>query len=174
MALKKILCNRSHAPAILAILNEAIQNSTALYDYHLRSPESMDKWFETKEQHDFPVTGLTDDSGQLLAFGTYGTFRAWPAYKYTVEHSLYVHHDHRGKGLGKMILQELILLAQQQEYHCLIAGIDAMNTSSIQLHKKMGFTYGGRLAQVGYKFDRWLDLEFYQLLLKTPGRPVGG
>jgi len=89
-----------HAPAILAIFNEAIVNSTALYDYQPRPLESMKTWFDTKQQGNFPVIGLEDSQGQLLAFGSYGTFRAWPAYKYTAEHSVYVHRDHRGRGLG--------------------------------------------------------------------------
>jgi phosphinothricin acetyltransferase len=74
-----------HAAAILAILNEAIVNSTALYDYKPRSPESMIKWFEGKAAGAYPVVGIVSDEGELLGFGSYGPFRAFPAYKYTVE-----------------------------------------------------------------------------------------
>ena len=87
-----------HAEAILAILNEAIAHSTALYDYEPRRPESMIDWFQGKEAGRFPVIGAVDGSGTLMGFATYGVFRARPAYKYSVEHSVYVQVNHRGKG----------------------------------------------------------------------------
>jgi L-amino acid N-acyltransferase len=163
-----------HAPAILAIFNEAIVNSTALYDYQPRPLESMKAWFDTKQQGNFPVIGLEDSQGQLLAFGSYGTFRAWPAYKYTVEHSVYVHHDHRGRGLGLEVMRALIESARQRDLHALVGGIDATNTASIALHQRLGFQHVGTLPQVGFKLGRWLDLALYQLLLETPREPVDG
>ena len=162
-----------HAPAILEILNEAIVNSTALYDYRPRAPESMAGWFKAKEAGRFPVIGAVDGN-QLLGFASYGTFRAWPAYKYTVEHSVYVHRDHRGKGLGIALMRKLIDAARSQEYHVMVGGIDAANRTSIALHEKLGFTHAGTIRHAGYKFGRWLDLAFYQLLLETPARPVDG
>ena len=163
-----------HAPAILAIFNEAIVNSTALYDYQPRPLESMKAWFDAKQQGNFPVIGLEDSQGQLLAFGSYGTFRAWPAYKYTAEHSVYVHHDHRGRGLGLEVMRALIESARQRDLHALVGGIDATNTASIALHQRLGFQHVGTLPQVGFKLGRWLDLAFYQLLLETPREPVDG
>ncbi|MGB6007423.1 N-acetyltransferase family protein [Castellaniella sp.] len=163
-----------HATAILDIFNEAILNSTALYDYAPRAPESMGPWFAAKEKGGFPVIGIEDASGALLAFGSYGTFRAWPAYKYTVEHSVYVHPDHRGRGLGREILQALIAAARDRGVHALVGGIDAANAGSIALHKRLGFSHVGTLPQVGFKFGRWLDLSFYQLLLDVPLEPVDG
>jgi L-amino acid N-acyltransferase len=173
--MKIIHCDRAYASQILAIFNEAIVNSTALYDYQPRSAESMIAWFDVKDQNNFPVVGIVDElTNKLLAFGSYGTFRAWPAYKYTVEHSLYVEKHDRGKGLGKVVLSELIKYAGEQEYHCMMAGIDSMNEVSIALHQRFGFNYCGRVQQVGYKFNRWLDLDFYQLLLSTPHHPIDG
>ncbi|MEY4156540.1 MAG: hypothetical protein RJB64_1261 [Pseudomonadota bacterium] len=163
-----------HAPAILAIFNEAIVNSTALYDYQPRPLESMKAWFDTKQQGNFPVIGLEDSQGQLLAFGSYGTFRAWPAYKYTAEHSVYVHRDHRGRGLGLEVMRALIESARQRDLHALVGGIDATNTASIALHQRLGFQHVGTLPQVGFKLGRWLDLALYQLLLETPREPVDG
>lgn len=163
-----------HAPAILAIFNEAIVNSTALYDYQPRPLESMKAWFDAKQQGNFPVIGLEDSQGQLLAFGSYGTFRAWPAYKYTAEHSVYVHHDHRGRGLGLEVMRALIESARQRDLHALVGGIDATNTASIALHQRLGFQHVGTLPQVGFKLGRWLDLALYQLLLETPRKPVDG
>lgn len=163
-----------HAHAILDIFNEAILTSTALYDYQPRSLASMQSWFAAKDVGHFPVVGLENEAGQLLAFGSYGSFRAWPAYKYSVEHSVYVHKDHRGQGLGVQIMQALIATARQRDVHAMVGGIDATNAQSIALHECLGFKHVGTLPQVGFKFRRWLDLAFYQLLLETPLNPVDG
>ena len=165
---------KRHAEPILAILNEAILNSTALYDYKARTMGDMAEWFETKAKGNFPVIGIENDSGELVGFGTYGTFRVRPAYKYSVEHSVYVDARFRGQGLGKRLLQEVISAARRQEYHVMVGGIDAANTVSIRLHEKLGFTHCGTIREAGFKFGRWLDLVFYQLILDTPARPVDG
>ena len=163
-----------HAPAILDIFNDAILNSTALYDYQPRSRESMQAWFSAKAAGAFPVVGVENADGALLAFGSFGTFRAWPAYKYTVEHSVYVHRDHRGQGLGRVVMQALIQAAIERELHAMVGAIDASNVASLALHQRLGFQHVGTLPQVGFKFGCWLDLAFYQLLLQTPRQPVDG
>lgn len=164
----------AHAPATLSILNEAILHSTALYDYQPRSPDSMSAWFQAKKASGFPVIGAVAPTGELLGFASYGTFRAWPAYKYSVEHSVYIHKDHRGQGLGEALMRRLIAKAEEQQFHVLIGGIDASNGASIALHRKLGFSHAGTIWQAGFKFGRWLDLAFYQLVLKTPAAPVDG
>ncbi len=163
-----------HGAAILDIFNEAIVHSTALYDYAPRPPESMSTWFAAKRQGGFPVTGFEDADGRLLAFGSYGTFRAWPAYKYSVEHSVYVHRDHRGRGLGRRVMLALIDEARAAGRHALIGAIDSANAGSIALHESLGFTRVGLFPQIGFKFGRWLDVVFYQRLLETPAQPVDG
>ncbi|AOK19183.1 acetyltransferase [Burkholderia cepacia] len=163
-----------HAPAILEILNEAIVNSTALYDYAPRPPQAMATWFATKRAGAFPVIGAVDASGTLLGFASWGTFRAFPAFKYTVEHSVYVHRDQRGRGLGERLLRELVRRARDAQVHVLVGCIDASNAGSIRLHTRLGFTHAGTLAQVGFKFGRWLDAAFYQLTLDTPDQPQDG
>lgn len=171
--MKIIDCNEAqHAPAILEILNHAIVNSTALYDYEPRPPESMHAWFETKRKANYPVIAALEDDGPLLGFATYGTFRAWAGYKYTVEHSVYIHHEHRGRGIGHELLKHLIARAGQQNYHVIVGGIDATNQASIRMHEKLGFTHCGTIHQAGFKFGRWLDLVFYQLILPTPQNPT--
>ncbi|KVP93555.1 acetyltransferase [Burkholderia ubonensis] len=163
-----------HAAAILDILNEAIVNSTALYDYAPRPPQAMATWFATKRAGGFPVVGAVDASGRLLGFASWGTFRAFPAYKYTVEHSVYVHYEQRGRGLGERLLRELVRRARDAQVHVLVGCIDASNAGSIRLHTRLGFTHAGTLAQVGFKFGRWLDAAFYQLTLDTPDQPQDG
>lgn len=169
-----VRCDASHAGAILAIFNEAIVNSTALYDYHPRTPAMMDAWFAAKVKGNFPVIGAVDANGTLLGFASYGTFRAWPAYKYSVEHSVYVDVRCRGRGLGRLLLREAIAAATAQDYHMMIGGIDAANATSIALHRALGFTHCASIKQAGFKFGRWLDLEFYQLILPTPAQPAEG
>ncbi len=165
---------RRHSAAILAIFNDAIVNSTALYDYRPRAAESMVTWFETKARGNFPVIGIENEAGELMGFGSYGTFRAWPAYKYTIEHSLYVDNRFRGRGVGKALLTALVEAASRQDYHVMVGGIDASNAVSIRLHEKLGFTHCGTVKQSGFKFGRWLDLAFYQRILATPATPVDG
>lgn len=169
-----IQCDPSFSDQILAIFNEAIVHSTALYDYKPRTAESLIGWFENKRKGNFPVIGAVDQAGRLLGFASYGTFRAWPAYKYSVEHSIYVAATHRGQGLGKLLLHETIQNAREQNYHVLIGGIDSQNSVSIRLHKRFGFVHAGTIQQVGFKFGRWLDLDFYQLILETPATPTDG
>lgn len=168
-------CNLAeHGAAILDILNEAIVHSTALYDYRPRPPEAMHTWFQAKQAGHYPVIGAVDDGGHLLGFASYGSFRAWPAYKYTVEHSVYVHKDQRGRGLGLALMRRLIERAEQQNYHVMVGGIDMANSASIAMHEKLGFTHAGTIRQAGFKFGRWLDLGFYQLVLAKPRQPVDG
>jgi phosphinothricin acetyltransferase len=164
----------SHAARILDILNDAIVNSTALYDYKPRTMESMVGWFKAKEAGRYPVIGATDARGELVGFASYGSFRAWPAYKYSVEHSIYIHKDHRGQGWGKTLLERLIECARDQNYPVMVGGIDVANAASIALHEKLGFVHAGTIRQAGFKFGRWLDLGFYQLILDTPKEPVDG
>ncbi|WP_330961137.1 GNAT family N-acetyltransferase [Photobacterium sp. 53610] len=163
-----------HGAAIQAIFNDAICNTTALYEYQPRSMEVIQTWFATKTANEFPVIGIENETGELMGFASYGTFRAWAAFKYSVEHSVYIHPEHQGKGLGKMLMEALIQSARAQNYHVMVGGIDASNTGSIALHKKLGFEYSGTIKQAAYKFDRWLDLDFYQLTLDTPLKPVSG
>jgi phosphinothricin acetyltransferase len=164
----------AHAAEILAILNDAIAHSTAIYDYRPRAPESMAAWFATKDAGRFPVIGAIADDGTLLGFASYGTFRAWPAYKYSVEHSVYVRNDYRGRGIGVALMRALIAKAREQQYHVMVGGIDVANGGSIALHEKLGFAHAGTIRQAGFKFGRWLDLAFYQLILDTPAAPVDG
>jgi L-amino acid N-acyltransferase YncA len=173
--MKLISCTYiQHAAAILEIFNEAIINSTALYDYQPRSSEFMADWFKEKEATNYPVLGVLDDAGMLLGFASYGPFRTRPAYKYTIEHSVYVHKNHREQGIASILMKALIEAARTQQYHVMVGGIDMDNTASIALHEKFGFTYAGTVREAGFKFGRWLDVGFYQLVLDTPVSPVDG
>jgi len=165
-------CTEKQLPEILDIFNEAILNSTALYDYKTRTMETMYAWYADKQKHNSPVIGSFDENNVLLGFATYGMFRVRPAYKYTVEHSVYVRSDFRGQGLGKVLLREIIRKATEQDFHVLVGVIDASNAASQKLHENEGFVLTGVMTEVGYKFGKWLDAAFYQLTLNTPEHPV--
>ncbi|QSX36836.1 GNAT family N-acetyltransferase [Shewanella sedimentimangrovi] len=167
-----IPCNLpQHGEAILAIFNDAIAHSTALYEYQPRDMARIQAWFEAKQAADYPVIGAVTTEGELMGFASYGPFRGFPVNKYSVEHSVYIHPQHRGKGLGLALMRELIAAAQAQQLHVLVGAIDAGNQASIALHQKLGFEHAGTVKQVGFKFGRWLDLALYQLILPTPEQP---
>jgi L-amino acid N-acyltransferase len=173
MSWRIVECNpAAHADAVREIFNDAIIHTTALYDYLPRSDEVVRQWFDTKARSGYPVLGAVSAAGALCGFASYGSFRNWPAYKYTIEHSVYVHPAQRRQGVAKALLQALIERAANQQYHAMIGGIDAANAASIALHEQFGFQHAGTIAHAGYKFGRWLDLAFYQRLLPGPAHPT--
>jgi phosphinothricin acetyltransferase len=169
-----IACDRSHLPAIRAIFNQAILHTTALYEYEPRSEAVIEAWYADRQALGAPILGIEWESGVLAGFATWGPFRPRPAYKYSVEHSVYVAEQFRGHGIGRQLLEALVGAARDRDLHQLIAGIDAANSASIALHKSLGFRRCGTVREAGFKFGRWLDLEFWQRLLPTPARPVDG
>ena len=150
---------------ILEIMNDAIENSTAIYDYQPKNQEYIIEWYQNKQKNNEPVF-VYEENNTVVAYGSYTQFRPKEGYKHTVEHSVYVHPDHRSRGNGKSLLKKLIDFAQKSNIHSMIAGIDAENETSIYLHKSVGFTECGYIREAAYKYNRWLDLVFMQLILK--------
>jgi len=150
---------------ILEIVNHSILHSTAIYDYDARNLEQQKAWFLDKENSDYPVI-VAEIDNEIAGFGTYGQFRIKVAYQFTVEHSVYVSDKFKGRGVGKLLLSELIALAKNNGFHTMIGCIDAENFGSIAFHEKFGFNNNGTLHEVGYKFGRWLNLVMMQLILK--------
>jgi len=150
--------------AMLTIYNDAVINTTAVYDYAPRSLEAQTTWFENKRNENNPVL-VAVEAETVVGFASYGSFRPWPAYRYTVENAIYIAPSHRGRGIGPQLLRPLIAIAQRRGHHAMVAGIDAANEASLRLHRKLGFEQVGHFRQVGWKFDRWLDLVFLQRLL---------
>jgi len=149
---------------MLDIYNEVIKNSTAVFQYDPHTLEMRKEWFAKKQEENFPVF-IAEENNVIVGFSTFGQFRNWQAYKYSVENSVYVKADQRGKGIGKLLLKPLIDAAKELELHTIIAGIVADNEASIALHKQFGFVEVAHFKEVGYKFNRWLDLKFLQLML---------
>jgi len=158
-------------PALLDIYNHIILHTTAVYSYQPHTMEARREWYASKQKDGYPVF-VAEEDGRVVGFSSFGPFRAWPAYKYTIENSVYVAEDQRGKGIGKLLIQPLIDEAVRQGYHAIIASIDASNESSLRLHRAFGFEEVAHFCQVGYKFGRWLDLKFLELLLATPADPI--
>jgi len=155
---------RQDLPEILTIYNEVIRNSTAVYSEVEFTPARGESWFDTKAEQGFPFLVACDASG-VAGFGTFGDFRAWPCYQYSVEHSVHVRSDRRSQGIGRALVVELIGRARAANKHVMIAGIDADNAISIGLHRSLGFGQVGHFHEVGFKFGRWLDLVFLELSL---------
>ena len=156
---------KSDALAILEIINYNILNATALYDYSVRSLAQQESILETKILAGFPVI-VAEINGEVVGFGMYAEFRFREAYKFTVEHSVYVSHNYQGLSIGKLLLTELIQLAKQQGLHTMIGVIDAENQKSINFHHQFGFKTVGIIKESGFKFNRWLDSVFVQLILE--------
>ncbi len=146
---------------IVAIYNEVIATSTAIYSYEPVTLIERHEWWRARVALGYPVLVARDATG-VLGVTTFGDFRAWPGYRFTVEHSVHVRAECRGRGMGTQLLQALLPRAAACNKHMMIAGVDAANAASIRFHERLGFTQAGHLREVGYKFDRWLDLVFLQ------------
>jgi L-amino acid N-acyltransferase len=154
--------------SMLTIYNEIVSTSTAIFSDVPRSVEQQEAWFDDRTDHGLPILVACDDQA-VLGFASYGPFRAWPGYRHTVENSVYLAASARGRGVGTQLLSALVERAVAAGVHTLVAGIDGENVASMRLHEKVGFTRVAHLKQVGRKFDRWLDLTFYQRVLdETP------
>lgn len=147
------------------IFNDAIINTTAIYKYEQESLEQRKEWFLAKQQQNDALL-VYEEEGEVLGFATYSQFRPYPAYQYTVEHSIYINPQHSNKGIGSKLMTYLIEVANQNNIKTMVACIDSENKGSIQFHEKFGFYYAGTIKNAGYKFNRWLDIVYYQLDLK--------
>lgn len=154
----------SDLSAILDIYNDVIINTTAVYSDLPHTLQMRQEWFHDRIKNNFPVY-VADAGGTVAGFCSFGHFRAWACYRYTVEVSVYVEATHRGKGISKILLRALIARAREMKLHAIIAGISADNEISLKLHRSFGFTEVAHFKEVGYKFGRWLDLKFLELLI---------
>ena len=149
---------------LLEIYNDIILNTTAVYDYEPHTLAMRKTWWTAKEQAGLPVF-VAEVDGVIGGFSSFGPFRAWAAYRYTVENSVYVGASMRGRGLGKALLEPLIDSARSRGLHAMVASIDATNEVSLRLHRSFGFEEVAHFKEVGFKFGRWLDLKFLELRL---------
>ena len=161
------------APAIKDIYNDAVLNTTAIWNDSPVDPQNRVEWMSIRGEQGYPVFVSAMENGDVSGYASYGAWRAFDGFSQTAELSLYVHSDYRGQGIGRALLGHLITAAEAQGLHVLIAGIEAQNSASIGLHSSLGFIETARMPQVGKKFGRWLDLVFLQKQLDTCTSPKG-
>lgn len=157
-------------PGILAIYNDVIATSTSVYTFEPLPLDERKAWFENRRAQGYPVLVAAVGS-EIFGFSTFGDWRAWPGYGYTVEHSVYVHADRRGTGIGRRLVEVLLPVAARLNKHVMIGGIDAANDASIRFHERLGFEKVAHCKEVGHKFGRWLDLVFMQRILDARKAP---
>jgi L-amino acid N-acyltransferase len=147
--------------AIVAIYNDVVATSTAIFSHLPVTLTERHGWWQARIAQGYPVLIARDAQG-VAGFATFADFRAWPGYRFTVEHTVHVRSDGRGGGIGTQLVRALLPRAAALGKHVMIAGVDAGNAAAIRFHERLGFTRAGQLREVGYKFDRWLDLLFMQ------------
>jgi L-amino acid N-acyltransferase len=161
-------------PAMLAIYNEVVANSTAIYSFQPSTLDERREWFRVRSSGGWPVLAAVRDD-ELLGYASFAEFRgAWPGYLHSVEHSVYVRADCRQQGVGRALVQALLPIAADMDKHVMIGGIDAANEASLRLHERLGFQRVAHFREVGRKFGRWLDLVFVQRFIDAPGAARAG
>lgn len=155
-------------PGILAVYNEAVLTTTATYDYEPRTLEHRRDWFVSRQRNGFPVLVAVDGAGRVVGWSALNPYHDRIGYRFTVENSVYVAAESRGRGLGSRLLAPLIPAGESRGFHAIIAAIDADNAVSLHLHERHGFLTVGRFRRVGYKFGRWLDVVYMERLLAEP------
>jgi L-amino acid N-acyltransferase YncA len=144
-------------PAILAIYNDVVANTTAIYDEHPSTLEERQAWFESRRVKGFPVL-VGELNGDLVGFSTFGEWRSRWGYRHTVEHSVHVRADCRGKGFGRQLIEALFPCAAAMNVHMMIAHIDSAAAASLRLHEKLGFQNVGTFREVGKMHGGWLSV----------------
>ncbi len=156
-------------PALRDIFNDAVLNTTAIWMDNVVDLANRQAWFAARAQQGYPILVAENADGEVVGYASFGDWRPFDGFCHTVEHSVYIRADQRGKGLGPQLLTALIERAKACDKHVMVAAIESGNAASIGLHQRLGFAITGQMPQVGRKFGRWLDLTFMQLIL-TPER----
>jgi phosphinothricin acetyltransferase len=153
---------------ITEIYNSIVLSSTAIYNDRCATAEERADWWVRRVEQGFPVI-VAVEGNSVLGYGSFGEFRSWPGYRLTVEGTVHIREDVRGRGVGKLLLAELIARARLMGKHVIVAGVDSENEASLRFLERHGFVYAGQLREVGYKFGRYLNLNFLQYWLRDPG-----
>lgn len=153
------------AAAIAAIYNDAVENTTAIWNERTVDAADRVQWMRDRQARGYPVLVAIDAAGAVAGYASFGDWRAFDGFRQTVEHSVYVRPDVRGGGVGRALMTELIARARGLGKHVMVGAVEAGNTASLALHRALGFERTGLMPEVGTKFGRWLDLAFVQLRL---------
>ena len=157
------LARPDDAEAIRRIYNVEVEGSTVTFDLVPRSLAEQEAWLEARSGAMVVVVAELD--GEVVGFGALSPYRSRPAYSSTVEDSVYVRGDHRGTGVGRALLAELVACAETRGFHSIMARIVGDHTASISLHSALGFEEVGVEREVGRKFGKWLDVMLMQKML---------
>ena len=157
-------------PAIRDIYNDAVRNTTAIWNEQPVDLANRQTWFQARQAQGYPIL-VSIENDEVTGYASFGDWRPFEGFRYSVEHSVYVRHDQRGKGLGPRLMQALIERARIGGKYVMVAAIESGNQASIRLHERLGFITTGQMPQVGIKFGRWLDLTFMQLALNPGAEP---
>lgn len=150
--------------AITAIYEDAVIFGTATYELEPPTRAEMTSRFEALREEGYPYI-IAEQAGALLGYAYAGPFRARPAYRFMVEDSIYVAPDAKGRGVGRLLLTELLAETERLGFRQMVAviGDGHADSASVKLHEALGFRHCGKLEGSGYKHDRWLDTVFMQL-----------
>jgi L-amino acid N-acyltransferase len=151
--------------AIRAIYNHWVVNSVATFDMSEQAAAERASWFSQHASENLPVL-VAEVKGRVVGWGSLSYYHSRCAYKQTVEPSVYVHPDFIYAGIGKSLVDALMIAAKENGYHTVVALICSENINSIRLFAGFGFTEIGTLKEVGRKFDRWLDVTLMQKALQ--------
>ncbi|MBV4547881.1 GNAT family N-acetyltransferase [Pseudomonas triticicola] len=165
--------SRADLPAIRDIYNDAVLNTTAIWNEQAVDLGNRQAWFDARQLQAYPILVIVDRENAVLGYASFGDWRPFDGFRHTVEHSVYVRSDQRGNGLGPQLMTALIERARTCGKHVMVAAIESGNAASIRLHQRAGFSITGQMPQVGTKFGRWLDLTFMQLNLNPGAQPPG-
>lgn len=151
-------------PAITDIYNHEVLHGTATFDTEPKTLEDRVRWFRETNRPPHCVI-VAEDGGLVAGWGCLHPFHARAAYRFSTEDSVYIHRDRRGEGIGKLILAGLVERARRAGFHTVLAGMSEGNEASVRLHRSFGFELIGVQREVGYKFERWLDVTWMQKML---------
>lgn len=156
---------------ILQIYNDAVRNSTAIWNDRLVDLDERRTWLAERHAQGYPVLVAVDERQQVIGYASFAPWRPHDGFRHTVENSVYVRPDQRGSGVGRSLMLTLIECARQLGKHVMVAAIESENRASVHMHQQLGFMHVGQMRQVGCKFDRWLDLTLMQLNLNRTSAP---
>jgi L-amino acid N-acyltransferase len=159
------LAERRDAEAIRAIYNVEVAEATVTFDLVPRTLDEQVEWIDEHAGAHPAIVAVDETTLDVVGFGSLSPFHPRPAYRPTVENSLYVRRDRRGHGIGRLLLDELLRLASDHGFHSVIARIVGGHEASIALHEACGFALIGTQREVGRKFGRWLDVVEMQRIL---------
>ena len=154
----------SDLASITDIYNEVLLHTTAIYRDEVTSTEERAEWWRAQQQKGYPLL-VAEDDGAIIGFASFGDFRPWPGYRFTVEGTIHLRPDSRRHGVGTILFQELLSRARTAGKHMMIAGVDSENTASLRFMEKLGAERRTHLKEVGFKFGRFLDLVYFQIPL---------